>query len=93
MGRVNEVNQIDVSSDYQEFEVNEAHVRNPNYKGKNYDLIIKRTSKTQIITLTIATNPALDTRETSTTVKETLTLPRMTTLRSQQMYKSPSLDL
>ena len=34
--RVNEVNHINVSSDYQEFEVNEAHVRNPNYKGKNY---------------------------------------------------------
>ena len=34
---VNEVNRIDISSDYQEFEVNEAHVRNPNYKGKNYD--------------------------------------------------------
>ena len=33
---VNEVNYINVSSDYQEFEVNEAHVRNPNYKGKNY---------------------------------------------------------
>ena len=35
--RVNEVNHIDVSSDYQEFEVTKAHVRNPNYKGKNYD--------------------------------------------------------
>ena len=35
--RVNEVNHIDVSNDYQEFEVNEAHIRNPNYKGKNYD--------------------------------------------------------
>ena len=35
--RVNEVNHIDVSSDYQEFEVNEAHVKNLNYKGKNYD--------------------------------------------------------
>ena len=35
--RVNEVNHINVSSDYQEFEVNESHVRNPNYKGKNYD--------------------------------------------------------
>ena len=34
---VNEVNHIDISSDYQEFEVNEAHARNPNYKGKNYD--------------------------------------------------------
>ena len=35
--RVNKVNHIDVSSDYQEFEVNKAHVRNPNYKGKNYN--------------------------------------------------------
>ena len=36
--KVNEVNHTDVSSDYQEFEVNEAeHVQNPNYKGKNYD--------------------------------------------------------
>ena len=37
--KVNEVNYIDVSNcdDYQEIEVNESHVRNPNYKGKNYD--------------------------------------------------------
>ena len=35
--RVNEVNHIDVSSDYQEIEINELHVRNSNYKGKNYD--------------------------------------------------------
>ena len=36
--KVNEVNHIDVSSDYQEFEVNEAqHVQNPNCKGNNYD--------------------------------------------------------
>ena len=37
--------------------------------------IIKRISKTQIIT--IAINPVPDTRETTTTVEETLTLPRM----------------
>ena len=37
--KVNEVNHIDVSNcnDYQEFEVNEAHIRNPNYKCKDYD--------------------------------------------------------
>ena len=35
--RINEVNQIDVSHCGDEFEVNEAHTRNPNYKGKNYD--------------------------------------------------------
>ena len=34
---VNEVNHIDISSDYHDFGVNKSHVRNPNYKGKNYD--------------------------------------------------------
>ena len=35
---VNEINHIDVSSNYQEFEVNKAqHIHNPNYKGKNYN--------------------------------------------------------
>ena len=37
MRRMSEVNQIDVSLCDDEFEVNEAHIRNPNYKGKNYD--------------------------------------------------------
>ena len=35
--RMNEVNQIDVSLCDDEFKVNKAHIRNPNYKGKNYD--------------------------------------------------------
>ena len=34
---IHEVNQIDVSPFQNEVEINEAHVRNPNYKGKNYD--------------------------------------------------------
>ena len=37
MRRMNEVNQIDISLCDDEFKVNEAHIRNPNYKGKNYD--------------------------------------------------------
>ena len=36
-GRMNEVNQIDVTQYDEEFEVNEAHIRNPKYKGRNYD--------------------------------------------------------
>ena len=32
-----EVNQIDVTQYDEEFKVNEAHIQNPNYKGKNYD--------------------------------------------------------
>ena len=34
--RIHEVNHIDVGHE-DELEINEAHVRNPNYKGKNYD--------------------------------------------------------
>ena len=35
--RMNEVNQVDITTYDEDFEVNEAHIRNPNYKGKNYD--------------------------------------------------------
>ena len=35
--KVHKVNHIDVSPFQNEVEINEAHVRNPNYKGKNYD--------------------------------------------------------
>ena len=34
--KIHEVNQVD-SGHEDEIEINEAHVRNPNYKGKNYD--------------------------------------------------------
>ena len=35
--KIHEVNHIDVGHE-DEIEINEAHVRNPNYKGKNYNL-------------------------------------------------------
>ena len=35
--RVHDINHIDVTSGQEEIETNEAHIRNPNYKGKNYD--------------------------------------------------------
>ena len=35
--KVHEVNHIDVTQREDEVEINEAHVRNPNYKGKNND--------------------------------------------------------
>ena len=34
--KIQEVNHIDIGQE-DEIEINEAHVRNPNYKGKNYD--------------------------------------------------------
>ena len=35
--KVHKVNHIDITQREDEVEINEAHVRNPNYKGKNYD--------------------------------------------------------
>ena len=35
--KMNEVNQINVTQCDDEFKVIEAHIQNPNYKGKNYD--------------------------------------------------------
>ena len=35
--KIHEVNHIDVTPSQDEIDINEAHVRNPNYKGKNYD--------------------------------------------------------
>ena len=35
--RVHDINHIDVTPCQDEIEINEAHIRNPNYKGKNYD--------------------------------------------------------
>ena len=35
--RMNKVNQVDVTNYDEYFEVNEAHIQNPNYKNKNYD--------------------------------------------------------
>ena len=34
--KIHEINQIDVNQE-DKIEINEAHIRNPNYKGKNYD--------------------------------------------------------
>ena len=35
--KIHEVHHIDVTPSQDEVEINKAHIRNPNYKGKNYD--------------------------------------------------------
>ena len=35
--KVHDINHIDVTPCQDEIEINEAHIQNPNYKGKNYD--------------------------------------------------------
>ena len=46
--RVNEANQIDIDQYDEEFEIKEAHVQNPNYKGKNYDPNYQNRNKTSV---------------------------------------------
>ena len=36
--KIHEINHINITHGEDEVEINKAHVRNPNYKGKNYDL-------------------------------------------------------
>ena len=42
---IHEVNHIDITHGEDEVEINEAHVRNPNYKGKNYDPNYQQNNK------------------------------------------------
>ena len=88
--RMNEVNQIDVTHYDEDFEVNEAHIQNPNYKGKDYDPNYQNKKKTTVITIIPAAAPAtqgLDITSTTTTTMECRTMPRAHSRISQLMYK------
>ena len=52
--KVHEVNHIDITQGEDKVEINEAHVRNPNYKGKNYDPNYQQ-NKTKMNTNTLTT--------------------------------------
>ena len=55
--RVHEVNHIDITPGKDEVEINEAHVRNLNYKGKNYDPNYQQNrTKTNTNTITNTTS-------------------------------------
>ena len=43
--KVYKVNHIDVTQSEDEVEINKAHVRNPNYKGKNMILTTRKTER------------------------------------------------
>ena len=56
--KIHEINPIDITHGEDEVEINEAHVRNPNYKGKNYDLNYQqnRTKTTNNMTTNTASS-------------------------------------
>ena len=89
MRRMNEVNQIDVSLSNDEFEVNKANIRNPNYKGKNYDLNYQNRNKNNNnnISSSSSSTQELDTLSTTTTMEAIPTTPRTTSRISLPMCK------
>ena len=71
--RMKEVNQIDVTQCDDEFEVNEAHIQNLNYKGKNYNPNYHNIETKMTIIIIPAAVPAtqeLDTISTTTTMRQ-----------------------
>ena len=86
--RMNEVNQADVTNYNKDFKVNEAYIRNPNYKGKNYDPNYQNKNRRLVITIIPATAPATQQLYTTrtTTMMEWLT-PRTHSRISQLMCK------
>ena len=60
--KVHDINHIDITQGEDEVEINEAHVRNPNYKGKNYDPNYQQNrTKTNTNTITNTTSSHHDT--------------------------------
>ena len=55
--KIHKVNHIDITHGEDEVEINEAHVRNQNYKGKNYDLNYQQ-NRTKTTNMTTNTAPS-----------------------------------
>ena len=83
--RVHEVNHIDVTQGLEEIEINEAHIQNLNYKGKNYAPNYQQNKQKTTSTIITAQEPA--TKTMATKAKETTT-PRTTTKKSQSTCQS-----
>ena len=85
--KVHEINHIDITHGEDEVEINEAHVRNPNYKGKNYNPNYQqnRTKMTNNTTTnTASSHHNMETKATDTT--------KPTNRRNQLMYLSHYMD-
>ena len=84
--RIDDINHIDVTPGQDDIEINEAHIQNPNYKGKNYDPNTSRTKTNKTSAIILATQePTTKTMETK--AKE-ITIQRTTIRKNQSMYQS-----
>ena len=83
--RVHDINHIDVTPGPDKIEINEAHIWNPNCKGKNYDPNYQQNKTKTTSTMIAAQEPTTKTMETK--AKET-PIQGTTIRRSQSMYQS-----
>ena len=96
--KIHEVNHIDITHGEDEVEINEAHVRNPNYKGKNYDLNYQQNRSKATNTANNAssqhTNKNQSYRSSSHHNKATqdMDITNLTNRRKQLMYLSHYTD-
>ena len=82
--KVHDINHIDVASCQDEIEINEAHVRNPSYKGKNYDPNYHQNKNKKTSAIILAT------QETTTKTMEPkgTAIPRAMIKTNQSIYQS-----
>ena len=98
--KIHKVNHIDIRHGEDEVEINEAHVRNPIYKGKNYDLNYQqnRTKMTNNMTTNTTsshhnnTNEVMDHQVTITTATQDTDTTKPTNRRNWLMYLSHYMD-
>ena len=86
--KIHEVNHIDITHGEDEVEINEAHVRNPNYKGKNYD---PNYQQNRTKTITIPTK-VTDHQVTITTATQDMDTTKPTNRRNRLMYLSHYME-
>ena len=96
--KIHEVNHIDITHGEDEVEINEAHVRNPNYKGKNYDPHYQQNrTKTTNTTNNASshhnnTNQSYGSQVTITTATQDMDTTNPTNRRNWLMYLSRYMD-
>ena len=93
--KIHEVNHIDITHGEDEVEINKAHVRNPNYKGKNYDPNYQQKQLTPLtmhqVTITIPTK-VTDHQVTIPTATQDMDTTQPTNRRNRLMYLSHYTD-
>ena len=85
--KIHEVNHIDITHGEDEVEINEAHVRNPNYKVRTMIQIINKTEQKPLITRPLTLHQV-----TITITTKDMDTTKPTNRRNRLMYLSHYMD-